>query len=123
MLSCSDSRTPSEIVFDCGLGELFVVRVAGNVCAPSLVQNVGDIVEPIRPSVLPLLDRPLDRAQLVRQATRANVVATADQLRHGSPVLERRIAEGRLVIGAEYAVETGVVDFFDVRASLTTAAT
>ena len=40
VLSCSDSRVPSEIVFDCGLGDLFVVRVAGNVCAPSLVGSV-----------------------------------------------------------------------------------
>jgi carbonic anhydrase len=40
VLSCSDSRAPSEIVFDCGLGELFVVRVAGNVVAPSIVGSV-----------------------------------------------------------------------------------
>src|SRR5690606_30797594 len=40
LLSCSDSRAPAELVFDCGLGDLFVVRVAGNVCAPSLVGSV-----------------------------------------------------------------------------------
>ena len=40
ILSCADSRVPSELVFDCGLGDLFVVRVAGNVCAPSLVGSV-----------------------------------------------------------------------------------
>lgn len=40
ILSCSDSRVPAELVFECGLGELFVVRVAGNVCAPSLVGSV-----------------------------------------------------------------------------------
>jgi carbonic anhydrase len=40
VLTCSDSRVPAEIVFDCGLGELFVVRVAGNVVAPSLLGSV-----------------------------------------------------------------------------------
>lgn len=40
VLSCSDSRVPAEIVFDCGLGDLFVVRVAGNVVAPSLVGSI-----------------------------------------------------------------------------------
>lgn len=40
VLSCSDSRAPSEHIFDCGLGELFVVRVAGNIAAPSIVGSV-----------------------------------------------------------------------------------
>lgn len=40
ILGCSDSRTPVEIVFDQGFGDLFVVRVAGNVTAPSLVGSV-----------------------------------------------------------------------------------
>ena len=40
ILSCADSRVPSEIVFDCGLGELFVVRVAGNIVAPSLIGSL-----------------------------------------------------------------------------------
>lgn len=156
ILSCSDSRVPAEIVFDCGLGDLFVVRVAGNVCAPSLVgsveyaasmfgtelvvvmghtrcgaieatiqslleqgdhpsENIRDIVERISPAVLPLLDKGLDPKQLAAEATRANVRNTADHLRHGSKLLENRIADGRLVVvGAEYSIETGLVDFFDM---------
>lgn len=157
VLSCSDSRVPSELVFDCGLGDLFVVRVAGNVCAPSLVgsvefaaatfgtelvvvmghsqcgavkatikalaerggdavsENIRDIVERISPAVVPLLDKNLDANALVREATRANVRHSADHLRHGSKVLEKRIAEKKLmVVGAEYSLETGQVDFFDV---------
>jgi carbonic anhydrase len=37
ILGCSDSRVPPELVFDCGFGELFVVRVAGNVLGPSIL--------------------------------------------------------------------------------------
>ena len=40
ILGCSDSRVPAEMVFDQGLGDLFVIRVAGNVVAPSQVGSV-----------------------------------------------------------------------------------
>lgn len=155
VLSCSDSRAPSELLFDCGLGDLFVVRVAGNIVAPSLVgsvefaaatfgtelvvvmghtrcgavkatvdaltmgaaapsANVKDIVERIAPAVYPLAEN-LKGEELLQAATRANVRASANHLRHGSRILEERVAAGRLlVVGAEYALETGVVDFFDV---------
>lgn len=155
VLSCSDSRAPSELLFDAGLGDLFVVRVAGNVVAPSLVgsvefaaatfgtelvvvmghtrcgavkatidavtrgaqapsENVGDIVQRISPVVRELAGS-LEGDALVRAATRANVRASANHLRHGSRILEERIASGRLlVVGAEYALESGRVEFFDV---------
>ncbi len=157
VLGCSDSRVPAEMVFDQGLGDLFVIRVAGNVVAPSQVgsvefaaeyfgtslvvvlghtrcgaviatidsltggerppsPNLGSIVSRVRPSVEPLLEaRPDgDREELVRQAVRANVRAAANQLRHGSELLERLIEQQRLlVVGAEYSLDTGVVEFFD----------
>ncbi|MEM7585752.1 MAG: carbonic anhydrase, partial [Acidobacteriota bacterium] len=40
ILGCSDSRAPAEILFDQGLGDLFVVRVAGNIAAPSQIGSV-----------------------------------------------------------------------------------
>jgi len=154
ILSCADSRVPSEIVFDQGVGDLFVVRVAGNVIAPSLVgsieyavqtfgtelvvvmghtgcgavkatldylehpavgsKNVLDIVERIRPSVEPLVSSSTDKGSLMSAATRANVRASAAHLRSGSPLLEERIGQGKLlVVGAEYSLESGVVDMFD----------
>jgi len=157
ILGCSDSRVPAELVFDQGLGDLFVIRVAGNIVAPSQVgsvefaaakfgtrlvvvlghsecgaiaatldemarpsedqsKNLRSIVDRIRPSVAPLLATELahDRAALARKATRANIRASADHLRHGSEILEQLILRsGLLVVGAEYSIETGVVDFFD----------
>jgi carbonic anhydrase len=73
-------------------------------------------VDRVRPSVEALLATDLrhDPERLLQQAVRANIRASADHLRHGSQVLERLIArEGLLVVGAEYSLETGVVDFFD----------
>ena len=157
ILGCSDSRVPAEIVFDQGLGDLFVIRVAGNIVAPSQVgsveyaaeqfgtrlvvvlghsqcgailatldqlrrpvesqsPNLRSIVDRVRPSVASLLDTPLknDLEALVGHAVRANVRTSVDHLRHGSAVLEQLIArDGLLVVGAEYSLETGRVDFFD----------
>lgn len=157
VLGCSDSRVPVEIVFDQGLGDLFVIRNAGNIVAPSVVgsvefavdrfetrlvvvmghsrcgavgatieslqsrtsppsPNVHSIVERIRPAVLELMSTPLsaDPEALYHSAVRANVRASANQLRHGSAILEKMISEGTvMIVGAEYSLETGVVDFFD----------
>ncbi|HET7608599.1 MAG TPA: carbonic anhydrase [Gammaproteobacteria bacterium] len=157
VLGCSDSRVPAEIVFDQGLGDLFVIRVAGNIVAPSQIgsvefaaeqfktrlvvvlghtgcgaidatieqltrpvekqsRNLRAIVDRVRPSVEPLLATPLrdDPSALVRNAVRANVRASASHLRHGSEILEQLIErDGLLVVGAEYSLETGVVEFFE----------
>ena len=45
VLGCSDSRVPAEIVFDQGLGDLFVIRVAGNIVAPSQIGSVEFAVQ------------------------------------------------------------------------------
>ena len=157
ILGCSDARVPAEIVFDQGLGDLFVIRVAGNIVAPSQVgsvefaaaafgtrlvvvlghsncgaihatleqlarpsreqsPNLRSIVNRIRPAVEALIERStgIDRDALVQQAVRANIRVSADHLRHGSEVLEQAIEkDGLLVVGAEYSLESGVVDFFD----------
>ncbi len=157
IIGCSDSRVPVEIIFDQGLGDLFVIRVAGNVVAPSQIgsvefaaekfgtrlvvvmghtrcgavqatldelqrpsesqsRNLRSIVDRIRPSVEGLLATELrnDKQQLTEQAVRANVRVAANNLRHGSEILESLIDHGELlVVGAEYSLETGIVDFFD----------
>lgn len=159
ILGCADSRVPAEIVFDQGLGDLFVVRVAGNIVAPSQIgsvefaaelfgtrlvvvlghsrcgaviatleelrrpmsdrsPNLRAIVERIRPSVEELVRQggaDADPAVLLERAVRANTRASAEQLRRGSAILEELVAtDGLLVVGAEYSLETGLVDFFDV---------
>lgn len=157
ILGCSDSRVPVEIVFDQGLGDLFVIRVAGNIVASSQIgsvefaaerfgirlvvvlghtgcgavqatleelqrpsgtqsRNLRSIVDRIAPAVEGLLATELrhDLDALVQQAARANVRVSANYLRHGSAVLEQLTEKnGLLVVGAEYSLETGIVDFFD----------
>jgi len=157
ILGCSDSRVPAEIIFDQGLGDLFVIRVAGNIIAPSLVgsvefaaarfgtplvvvlghtqcgaiaatveeltqqggpqsPNLQSIVNRVRPAVEPLMATNLrhDLTALQREAVRANIRISASHLRHGSELLEDLIENnGFRVVGAEYSLETGLVEFFD----------
>ena len=40
VLACSDSRVPTELIFDQGIGDLFVIRVAGNIVAPSQIGSI-----------------------------------------------------------------------------------
>jgi carbonic anhydrase len=55
-----------------------------------------------------------NRNALVQHAVRANIRTSVDHLRHGSAILEQLIeSDGLRVVGAEYSLETGVVDFFD----------
>jgi carbonic anhydrase len=145
------------MVFDQGLGDLFVIRVAGNVVAPSQVgsvefaaarfgtrlvvvlghtgcgaidatleelqrpseaqsRNLRSIVDRIRPSVVAMLATELrhNPDQLKKAAVRANVMLAVDHLRHGSDILEQLIqTDGLRVVGAEYSLETGKVEFFE----------
>jgi len=153
VLACSDSRVPVEMVFDQGLGDLFVIRVAGNVVAPSQVgsvefaaaqlgaklvvvlghsncgavdatlmelrrekehrsPNLRAIVDRIRPAVEPLID---DEGQVdLQEAVVANVRHSVARLQHGSLILEHLIESGDLVVvGAEYSIERGEVNFLD----------
>ena len=160
VLGCSDSRSPAELIFDQHLGDLFVIRIAGNVIAPSGVgsvefavakfgtplvvvmghtrcgaiaaavetielgespvsKNLRAITDRINPHIDGLVRLSLkhgsDRQQMMREAGRANIVASTNQLRHGSAILEQAIAADQvMIVGAEYELETGRVDFFDI---------
>ena len=153
VLACSDSRVPVEMIFDQGLGDLFVIRVAGNVVAPSQVgsveyataqlgtklvvvlghsncgavdatltelrreqehrsPNLRAIIDRILPAVEPLIDD--DGHVRLPEAVTANVRHSVERLRHGSPILEQKIESGELsVVGAEYSIERGEVNFLD----------
>ena len=157
ILGCSDSRVPAEIVFDQGLGDLFVIRIAGNIVAPSQIgsiefavetfqthlvvvlghtrcgavaatlnqirqpqasrsQHLRSIVERIRPAVEPLSEIRTDLTpeQLLERAIRSNIRMSVNQLRHGSSFLEEIHDSSSLwIVGAEYSLESGEVDFFE----------
>jgi carbonic anhydrase len=82
---------------------------------PALSRNVAALVDPIRPSVLPVLEQMggATEAEITEAAVRANIFGAVRAVQSQSPVLTRLIRqEGLLVVGAEYHLETGVVEFF-----------
>jgi len=157
ILGCSDSRVPPEIVFDQGPGDLFVIRVAGNIVSPEVLGSVefavtqlgaplvvvlghsdcgavgvarealqGNpdglspglraIVDAVGSSIEELLKTDLadDPDALMAHAVRANIGASVHRLRDESPVLGPLVRGDRLaVVGAEYALDTGAVEFLD----------
>lgn len=157
VLACSDSRVPVELVFDQGFGDLFVIRVAGNIVAPSQVgsieyaasrfetrlvvvlghsncgaviaalsdlvldrtersPNLRAIVDRIRPSIELVFDECPDATEAERTAAavRANIRASVRELSQGSLILEPLVRANKLaIVGAEYSIETGRVEFFD----------
>lgn len=160
VLGCSDSRVPPEVVFDQGPGELFVVRVAGNVVTPAAVgsveyavaecgaqlvvvlghthcgavratiellhtsdsgvsSNLEAVIGRIRPTVEGLLAERAPLAddasnELLSRSIRANVRASVNDLRLASDVLRRHMTDEEfLVVGAEYSIETGHVEFLE----------
>lgn len=161
ILGCSDARVPVELIFDQGLGDLFVIRVAGNIVAPSQIgsvefavekfatrlvvvlghshcgavtacvealinpeqyysPNLQSIVDRIRPSVYNLHElvtatgNDADANELIKRSIRANVRMSVSQLKHGSRMLEDMVDNGDLLIlGAEYDLTTGQVNFLD----------
>lgn len=161
ILGCSDARVPVELIFDQGLGDLFVIRVAGNIVAPSQIgsvefaaekfgtrlvvvlghshcgavtacveslihperyysPNLQSIVDRIRPSVYNLHElasatgKDVDADELIERSIRANVRMSVSQLKHGSRILEDMVNDGGLlIVGAEYDLSTGQVNFLD----------
>jgi carbonic anhydrase len=157
ILGCSDSRVPVELIFDQGVGDLFVVRVAGNIAGPSQVGSIEfavsdlgvrlivvlghtgcgavratldeldgsedeqtpgwqSVASYIQPSLagLKLTSSGNGWGELYRQAIRANIKASASHLREEVHTLCRLIEEDDLmVVGAEYSLETGKVEFLE----------
>ena len=154
VLGCSDSRIPPELIFAQGLGDLFVIRVAGNIAAPSQIGSIEFAAEKFGTKLIVVLghtfcgaikatieelESPSERSSpnlqaivnsikhgieaslinsdpfddKVAKAVRANVQSTIDELTNKSEILKRKVAEeGLKIVGAEYCLETGVVEFF-----------
>jgi carbonic anhydrase len=156
ILACSDSRVAPAVVLDQRLGDLFVIRVAGNIVAPEMLGSIefaaaslgarlvvvlghtmcgaiaatlGEIEQPspdISPNLRAITERIRPVVESVRDAVgadaredvlsrsvRANVEASMRALRERSPVLDRLAREdGLVIVGAEYCLQTGIVDFF-----------
>ncbi len=152
ILSCLDSRVPVEDVFHCGIGDLFVARVAGNISNEDILGsleygckvsgaklivvlghescgaiksaiddvklgNITALLAKIRPAVKDLSsfagEKSSRNAQFVEAVCRQNILNTIRVIRKNSPILSEMEKTGEIkIVGAEYHMESGKVDFF-----------
>lgn len=157
ILGCADARVPAEIVFDVNLGDLFVVRVAGNIVTPTqigsieyAVHNLGtrlivvlghsscgavaatvdsvvssspapspgldSLISKITPAVKTIMSSNdgIDTSDLIAKSVKENVSNSVKELQNDSDILKDVIQnDGLLVVGAEYDLATGAVNFFE----------
>ena len=153
ILGCSDSRVPLELIFCQGLGDLFVIRVAGNVATPSQIgsiefaaekfgtklvvvlghtscgavkaaledlgqensiqsPNLKAIVDSIKPGIEDSISDLDSYDEKIQKAVRANVQTSINNLINESEILRQlRSESGLKIIGADYCLESGTVEF------------
>ena len=155
ILGCSDSRVPAEYVFDQGIGDLFVIRVAGNIAASAQIasvefaistfgtrlvvvlghaqcgaiiatlenledpsggesQHIRGLVARIRPAVQAVREanRGASQDEIVELSVRENVRRSMTDLQNDSAVISGAAGDGLRIVGAEYSLHTGEVEFF-----------
>lgn len=140
ILSCSDSRVVAEFIFDANLGELFVVRVAGNIASQSSIesiefsvskfeskvivvlghQNCGAVTEAIKHTkegkdlghLLSFISPAIDSSSSVDEIVKKNTKLTSDKLYKSSETIKKAVDIGGLkIVSAFYNLDSGKVDF------------
>jgi carbonic anhydrase len=126
ILSCADSRVPAEIIFDAGIGDLFDVRVAGNI--PLIVvlghERCGAITAAVKGGVLPGSIGTLVAAikpgidlgegisdESIEKAVVANVAHQINVMKRNSPLIAERVLKNQLkIVGGRYDLDSGVIE-------------
>lgn len=140
ILGCSDSRVPPELIFDQGLGDLFVVRLAGNVVAPVILdsieyaakylgasiilvlghENCGAIkavyegltlgVEALAAQISPAIEGCKQKKAPVNECVRANIRYVVQEVQ-SYPAIKKLIEQKQVqIVGAYYSLESGAVE-------------
>lgn len=153
VLSCIDSRTSAELIFDQGLGDIFSVRIAGNVlnddilgsmefacnvagsklimvlghskcgavkgaCSHVEMGHLTGLLEKIQPAVEKIETSRLHLSfdEKVEEVASENVKIQMEEILQRSSILRNLFKEGKIgLAGGMYSVETGEVEFFDVK--------
>jgi carbonic anhydrase len=115
VLGCSDARAPAEFVFDVGLGDLFVIRVAGNIVAPSQVGSIEFAIDAFEVPLVVVMGH--TRCGAIRAAARHlqrgeepptdNVLRITDRIR---PIIEPVLAKPGLPDPLRAAMRANVLN-------------
>ncbi|MES2200173.1 MAG: carbonic anhydrase [Chlamydiota bacterium] len=139
ILGCSDSRVPPEIIFDQGVGDLFIVRVAGNVAGPIEIDSMEYAVKHLHSSLIMVLGHEncgaikavlanqlteidqiaglikpaVTNCKNVDQCVRANVEHVVKKIKESALISPHVIAGEVDVVGAYYDLNTGKVELLN----------
>ncbi|CAI8285070.1 MAG: carbonic anhydrase [Bacteroidetes bacterium MED-G17] len=142
VLSCADSRVVPEMLFDTGLGELFVIRVAGNIANASSIASIEYAVAHLKTSLIVVLGHescgavkaaisggdlgknlnhlvsyinPAVKSGLAEKETiHSNARLNAERLLSDSEIIKSAADEGKVkIVSAYYNLSSGVVDFLN----------
>ena len=143
IIGCSDSRVPSEIIFDQGLGDLFIVRTAGQVSSHASWGSIEFAYTSLNTKLIVVLghtncgavkaacgssDVPGHIVTLINEikpasklannnldlAVKYNVSLQVEKLKQLEPILSKAVESGDLlIVGAVYDLETGEVNFYE----------
>jgi carbonic anhydrase len=124
ILSCADSRVAPEIVFDKGLGDLFTIRVAGNIAGDAEIASMEYAVEHLHTPLIVVMghqscgavkaaidggNAPGHLPTLIL-AIQPAVERVVDRLRSSHPILAEAVRAGKLrIVGAVYSLDSGAV--------------
>ena len=126
VLSCIDSRTSAELIFDQGLGDIFSVRIAGNIVNEDILGSMefacklagSKIIIVLRPAVDDEVETKDNRnsknADFVENVASINVKRTVKAIMERSTILEHMIQNGEIgLIGGMHELSTGQVSFYE----------
>jgi len=143
IVGCSDSRVPVEIVFDSGMGELFVIRTAGNIVGSFELGSLEFAVSVLKVPLILVLGHDYcgavkeaadgskvpEEIEMILKEIRDGLVITEgktyadyedENIRHtlariaADPIISKYVSDGALrLAAAKYSLETGVVSFFN----------
>ena len=140
ILTCIDSRVATELIFDQGLGDIFVVRIAGNFVNQDILgsghhncgalkgsidaekvedlgmDNLNHLIYHFDPIINEILqegeERTSENKDLVERLTYTNIRHTINDIRHQSSILRKLEKQGKIkIVGANYDIKTGIVEW------------
>ena len=115
ILSCIDSRTSAELIFDQGLGDIFSVRIAGNIINEDILGSMEFACKVAGAKIIVVLGHTnSSNSDFVEKVAVINVKKSVHAIVERSPILKEMLTNGEIkIVGGVHEISTGEVIFFE----------